>query len=98
RGAEEFPAAVRRELERAFSISAAAGLLALAGRTPAEALPPAAGFWKGFVHEYLTQVSHLPRLREDGWQGGPRVPEGEALEAIRQSAPPLPGIEYLSGT
>ncbi len=93
----DLPPAARQKLEHACAISGAAGLLELAA-LHCEALPPSLQFWRGFVQEYLTALCHLPRLREDGWQGGPPVPEEAALQSLIAAAPPLPGMEFLTGT
>jgi non-specific serine/threonine protein kinase len=87
-----------RELERDFATSAAAGLLRLATVAGSEALPDSLNYWRGFVQDYLTRLCHIPRLREDGWQGGPEVPGDAALDAMIIAAPPLPGMEFLTRT
>jgi non-specific serine/threonine protein kinase len=92
----ELPAALRRALEQAFAGSAAAGLLALAAMKSADALPPSVGFWRGFCQDYLTALCHIPRLREDGWQGGPEVPVDAVLSDMLSGAPPVPGMEFLA--
>lgn len=95
-GAADLPASAHRELEQAFAVSAATGLLALAALPAQESLPGSLTFWHGFVQHYLTSLCHIPRLREDGWQGGPAIPGDADLDAIIQSAPPLPGMEWLT--
>ena len=97
-GATDLSAAALRELGNAFARSAAAGLLALAALPASEPLPASLTFWRGLVQEYLTRLCHIPRLREDGWQGGPDIPDDAALDTISAAAPPLPGMEYLTRT
>ncbi|HWB05240.1 MAG TPA: DEAD/DEAH box helicase [Verrucomicrobiales bacterium] len=92
----ELPASVLRALSAAFESSAATGLLDLAALPGREALPDSLHYWRGFAQEYLTRLCHIPRLREDGWQGGPPVPEDAALDALITAAPPLPGMEFLT--
>ncbi len=95
-GAGDLPGALARELERSFAVSAACGLLGLASARAGETLPDSPRFWLGFARDYLTRLCRLPRLREDGWQGGPEVPEDAVLDAVIAAAPPLPGMEYLT--
>ena len=97
-GAADVNTGALRELETAFSHSAASGLLALAALSAADSMPPSLGYWRGFTQEYLTRLCHIPRLREDGWQGGPDIPEDASLDALIAAAPPLPGMEYLTRT
>jgi hypothetical protein len=91
----DLPSAVLRTLENAFAASTAAGLLELAA-VSAESLPPALSYWRGFSQVYLTRLCHIPRLREDGWQGGPVIPEDAVLQSFITAAPPLPGMEFLA--
>ncbi len=95
-GAGDFPAATLRDLEKEFAASAARGLLRLAAVSASEPLPDSLNYFRGLVQEYLTRLCHIPRLREDGWQGGPEVPDDAALEALMAAAPPLPGMEFLT--
>jgi superfamily II DNA or RNA helicase len=97
-GAGDLPAAVTRELERDFARSAATGLLGLASIGGGESLPASLNYWRGFVQDYLTRLCHIPRLREDGWPGGPEVPDDAALDILVAAAPPLAGMEFLSRT
>jgi hypothetical protein len=97
-GGADISTAARGLLEKGFAQSPAAGLLALAALSGAESLPSSLAYWRGFAQEYLTHLCHIPRLREDGWQGGPEVPDDAALDILLASAPPLPGMEYLTRT
>ena len=97
-GAADIQAATLRELEKMFATSPAAGLLELAALPAAESLPPSLTYWRTFTQEYLTRLCHIPRLREDGWQGGPDIPDDAALDTLIAAAPPLPGMEYLTRT
>ncbi len=85
-----------RDLAAAFSVNAADGLLALAGMTIRDALPEPLSFWRAFGQEYLTEVCHTPRLREDGWTTGPLVLLEEKLDALIAAAPLVAGMEFLS--
>jgi superfamily II DNA or RNA helicase len=90
--------AAPRELGAAFAGSAASGLLTLASMAVRESLPEPLQYWRTFAQEYLTDVCHTPRLREDGWSTGPLVPSDEKLDALIAAAPPVPGMEFLSRT
>ena len=95
-GGDGLPEALRRGLEKAFKSRPAEALLALCGRLGEGELPEALRFWREFGKHYLIALCHLPRLREDGWQGGPGVPDQTQIDQIIASAPPIPGMEYLS--
>ena len=95
-GGLELPDALRRPLEKACRARPAEGLLLLAGKLGETELPETLRFWREFTKRYLVALCHLPRLREDGWQGGPALPAPALLAEIIASAPPGPGMEYLS--
>lgn len=95
-GGEGLPDALRRSLEKAFKARPSEALLLLCGRMGEGELPESLRFWREFGKQYLVAVCHLPRLREDGWQGGPSLPDQAQTEQIIASAPPVPGMEYLS--
>lgn len=93
---ESLPAALARGLSVEFDKGQGSGLLALSGPGAEGELPASLKFWRGFTQEYLTRLCHIPRLREDGWQGGPTWAGDDWAQRFVDGAPPLPGIEYLS--
>lgn len=93
---EELSGHLGRLLAAGFAEGAGAGLLVLATKAAEGELPSGIAFWRIVVREYLTAVCHIPRLREDGWQGGPPIPAPAKIVALVECAPPVPGMEYLS--
>ncbi len=85
--AEEFP-----ELAAAFRQSAGDGLLALAGMAGEGVLTAELAWWRGLARRYVAAVCHLPGLRDQGWQGGPAVPD---FAGLVESVPAAQGMEYL---
>lgn len=77
-----------------FSVSDAAGLVALGGR-PAEAGADATVlFWKSFADTFLRALCQLPEGRES-LDTLPKPETGTLAEWVL-NAPPMPGAEYLS--
>ncbi len=92
----DLPDALRHPLEKAFLARPAEALLLLSGKLAEVELPESLRFWREFAKRYLVALCHVPRLREDGWQGGPPLPTEAQFAEIIASAPPGPGMEYLS--
>jgi non-specific serine/threonine protein kinase len=91
------PAATAAALERAFGISAAAGMLHLATAELQAALPPEWSYVRDFAAAYLTRLCHTPSP-EGGADVPPVPPPGaDELAALVLRAPPMRGLEYLSG-
>jgi len=95
-GGHTLAEALRKPLEKASAASPADALLLLCGPIGEGEIPDDLRFWREFAKRYLVAVCHLPRLREDGWQGGPALPDDALLAEIISSAPPAAGMEYLS--
>ncbi len=95
-GGHSLPETLRNPLEKASATSPADALLLLCGPMGDGELPDDLRFWREFAKRFLVAVCHLPRLREDGWQGGPALPDDALLADIIASAPPATGMEYLS--
>ena len=89
------PAALAARIERAFSQGQGAGLVHLASTEVTSALPPGLAFAREFAQRYLIRLCHLG----DALPNAPGVlvelPSEEELEALRLSAPPIRGLEYL---
>ena len=95
-GGHNLPETLRKPLEKASATSTAEALLLLCGAMGEGELPDDLRFWREYAKRYLVAVCHLPRLREDGWQGGPALPDDTLLAEIIAGAPPVAGMEYLS--
>ncbi|MBP7951267.1 MAG: DEAD/DEAH box helicase [Verrucomicrobiales bacterium] len=87
---------LKRDLAEGFSTGPGPGLLALAGKRAEGELPPSLSFWRRFVRRYLVALCQVPRLREDGWQGGPTEIDAATCQELLEAAPPEQGFEYLS--
>jgi non-specific serine/threonine protein kinase len=99
RGGEgpEVPAAAAEAIEAAFSSGTGEGLLHLASAEVERDLGPTAGFWREVAKLFLTKLSALLDL-DDAAAKGLDVPlEAEEVERFLACAPPMAGIEYLSG-
>src|SRR5580765_4456591 len=68
-------------------------LLHLATEELDTALPPAGVYWRNLARRYLTQLCHTPDVTAETSLAPP--PEVE-LAGLADSAPPMPGAEYLS--
>ncbi len=89
------PAVVGR-IEAAFAESGAAGLEILAGEMLNLELPPSLVLWRSLARRYFTARCHFPSSDSEVAPEAP-VPSAAELEAIVESAPPMKGLEYLSG-
>jgi non-specific serine/threonine protein kinase len=94
---QSLPAATTAALERAFGVSAAAAMLHLATAELQAALPPEWSYVRDFAASYLTRLCHTPPA--DGGTDVAAVPPPAAgeLAALVLRAPPMRGLEYLSG-
>jgi len=79
-------------LRAAVAKSSAHALRWLATRGLDAHLTPGDAFWRDFARRYFTRLCHTPEL--DVIETLPPPPSAE-LESLAQSAPPLPGAEYL---
>jgi non-specific serine/threonine protein kinase len=89
------PAEVSERIRLAFERSSSAGLLQLATAELETPLPASFVFWRDFARAYLTQLCHTPGLQAEP-QPLP-APDDRDLAALAETAPPMTGIEYLSG-
>jgi len=89
--------AAAARLTEGFAASSARGLELLAGEFLHEPLPPSFGFWRGLAQRLFTALCH--HSSADGSAGVtlPRPPESE-FAALAEAAPPMKGLEYLTGT
>ena len=79
-------------LRAAAAQSSARVLLTLATRVLAVPLPPAGAYWREFGRRYFTQLCHTPDLAA---AVSLSAPADEELVAFADTAPPMPGAEYL---
>ncbi|HEX3718270.1 MAG TPA: DEAD/DEAH box helicase [Verrucomicrobiae bacterium] len=89
------PSAATR-LTEAFTASGARGLEILASEFLHEPLPPTYGFWRGLARRYFTALCHNPNLDSAASLSVTRPGENDWI-ALAESAPPMKGLEYLSG-
>jgi non-specific serine/threonine protein kinase len=89
------PAAAAR-LTEAFTVSAARGLEILASEFLHEPLPPSFGFWRGLARRYFTALCHNPNLDSAADLSVTRPGENDWI-ALAETAPPMKGLDYLSG-
>jgi non-specific serine/threonine protein kinase len=83
---------VAESLRAAAAQSSARVLLVLATRVLAVPLPPAGAYWREFGRRYLTRLCHTPDLAA---AVSLAPPADEELVAFADTAPPMPGAEYL---
>lgn len=89
------PAAAGR-LTEAFTASAAQGLELLAAELLHQPLPPTFVFWRGLAQRYFTALCHNPNLENPSQLEIAAPPESEWAQ-LAEAAPPMKGLEYLSG-
>jgi non-specific serine/threonine protein kinase len=89
-------AAAAARLAEAFTASSARGLELLASGFLQDALPPTLVFWRGLAQKFFTALCHHPDLQDVAKLAVSPPAEGE-LTTLAESAPPMPGLEYLSG-
>ena len=83
------------KLIRLFADSIPEGIFQLACTRFESSLPPDFAYWQNFSQSYLTKLCHIPETT------GARIdaidpPSHGELEEVLQSAPPMPGGEYLT--
>jgi SNF2 family DNA or RNA helicase len=83
-------------LSEGFAISPARGLEMLASGFLDEALPPPFVFWRGVAQRFFTALCHQPNLENVSTITIPKPSEGD-WSALADSAPPMKGLEYLTG-
>ncbi|MBI3886573.1 MAG: DEAD/DEAH box helicase [Opitutae bacterium] len=83
---------VAAALPRAAAQSSAHLLLSLATTALDAPLPPAGAFWRELGRRYFTRLCHTPDLAA---ATALAAPPDEELAAFADSAPPMPGAEYL---
>ncbi len=89
-------AAVGERIARAFSEGSAAGLLHLATVELQSALPAPFVYARDFAGTYLNRLCHVPAI--EGNEAPEIPPPGpEELAMASFQAPPMKGLEYLSG-
>lgn len=92
-GGKNLPDPFAKTLKQAMGNGVGEVLLKLAGKLGEWELPDSLKFWRDFAKKYLIALCHIPRLREDGWQGGPAALDWAEIIA---AAPLQPGMENLS--
>ena len=86
--------ALSARLKGAFELGVGQGLLHLGAVEIGQALPPSWAWWRELGARYVTALCTRPSA-----DGGPvplAPPEEEALVALVDRAPPMPGGEYLT--
>ena len=94
--AGDLAVAPAERIGKAFAVSPAAGLLHLATVDLQTALPAPFVFARDFAGMYLTRLCHTPAL-EGGAVPEIAPPGLEELAMLSFQAPPMKGMEYLSG-
>ena len=89
-------AAAAARLTEAFAAAPARGLEMLASGFLHEPLPPAFVFWRGVAQRLFTALCHNPNLQDASTIVIPK-PAEEEWEALAEGAPPMRGLEYLTG-
>ena len=89
------PAVVAR-LTEGFAASSARGLELLASEFLHEPLPPTFVFWRGLARRLFTELCHQPNL-PDAAVPTPSKPPAAEWAALAEGAPPMTGLEYLTG-
>jgi hypothetical protein len=84
------------QLAEAFAASGAHGLELLASALLHEPLPPTFGFWRGLARRYFTALCHNPNLESAADLSISKPDENDWI-ALAETAPPMKGLEYLSG-
>src|SRR5580658_921402 len=85
-------------LRPAFERGSGHGLLLLGADETGTALPPVLAYWREFGARYVTALCTQQADGEASRQVAPLAsPEPEELERISFAAPPMTGVEYLTG-
>ncbi len=84
-------------LRTALMSSNAAGLVCLASSTwPAE-LPATFAYWRNWARLFFRSVCHAEGIPGESWRTVP-APSDEEFAALVTSAPPMVGLEYVTGS
>lgn len=87
---------VAARLLESFTASAASGLELLAGDLLNEPLPPTFAFWRGLAKRFFTALCHNPSPETGSVPAIVPPPETE-WQVMVEAAPPMRGLEYLTG-
>lgn len=99
--AAELPGAIATRLEAAFERGPGYGLFELGSRQVGTVLPAGFAYWRDFAARYVTLLSTSAQPPTDDSAaeiGIVRVPDAESLAELANTAPPMPGGEYLNAT
>jgi hypothetical protein len=88
--------AVVARLTEAFGASPARGLELLASSFLHEPLPPTFVYWRGIAQRLFTALCHHPNLASASALEIPKPSEAE-WSLLMEIAPPMMGLEYLTG-
>jgi non-specific serine/threonine protein kinase len=91
----ELPETTAAELQRAFSISTAEGLLLLASNELCQELPAEFVFWRGVARDLFGRLCQLGEAPIAQWESLVE-PSAEQLAQFVADAPPMRGLEYLT--
>jgi hypothetical protein len=80
---------------KAFQLSPAEGLFALATQRLDTAWSPSLGYWRDFAARYLSELCHTPVGTSTHINEIPPPGSGE-LASMLLCVPPMPGAEYIS--
>jgi len=97
--AAPLPPDLSRRLESAFARGAGHGLLELGLREVGTALPAEFAYWRDFAARYVTGLcTSVHGLPDDAAADASEVPPppADALAVLANTAPPMPGGEYLN--
>ncbi len=84
-----------KRLITAFRRSVADGLTFVASERCDLRLSPSLNYWRGFAHRYFRSLCRQG-VSSQQWLS-PTVPDQATLDDLINSAPPMRGLEYLSG-
>ncbi len=85
-----------KRIAEKFAADHAAGLFGLAATKPDGYVGPSVMFWQEFATTFMTEFCRNPEVINGGVAAATEPPPEAQLEAIRVSAPPMRGAEYLS--
>jgi len=83
-------------LSEGFGSSPSRGLEMLVSDFLHDILPPTLAFWRGLAQRYFTALCHNPNLEDASTIRIPK-PAGIEWDALVDAAPPMRGLEYLTG-
>jgi superfamily II DNA or RNA helicase len=94
--AAPLPDALSQRLSAAFAHGPGPGLLQLGAAEVNSVLPPAFAYFRDLAQRYVTAVCLLPDEPAGARASELAPPDSEALVALAQAGPPIPGGEYLN--